>query len=182
MNEEHISQFTGIKTGRLILRGLELSDNEQMAAIRSNPEVNKYINRQACLNIAEAEAFIRKIQSGVANSGWYYWAICLAIDNKLIGTICLWNIDVKNAEADLGYELLPNSQGKGIMSEALEKVIDFAFRELKFKKIIAITNQFNSRSVNLLEKFGFVIDNSFVNEIGESPDDICFQLVNEASS
>jgi RimJ/RimL family protein N-acetyltransferase len=57
-------------------------------------------------------------------------------------------------------------------------VIDFAFGELKFKKVVAITHQFNSKSVRLLEKFGFERDESFGNEVGESTDEICLVLVN----
>jgi ribosomal-protein-alanine N-acetyltransferase len=175
-----IQDSTGLKalsTRRLVLRALELADSGQVAALRSDEKVNQYLSRPACVSEAEAKVFIRKIQAGVANNGWYYWAIDLKEERQLIGTVCLWNIDRENSTIELGYELLPVNQGKGLMFEALEKVIDFAFGELKFKKIMAVTNQFNSRSVRLLEKFGFVRDQNFAGDAAEGVDDICFGLV-----
>src|SRR5580704_10374149 len=136
MDEPKHTDFRAFFTQRLLLRGLELTDGGQMAAIRSDDKVNEYINRPPCLSVAEAEAFIKKIQAGVANNGWYYWAISLKDEHPLIGTICLWNIDQENSTVELGYELLPANQGRGLMSEAVEKVIDFAFAELKFRKIV----------------------------------------------
>ena len=170
--------FRTFTSQRLVLRSLELHDSSEMAAIRSDDSVNEYLDRPACVSAAEAEAFIRKIQASVANNESYYWAISLKQAHRLIGTVCLWNIDRENSTVDLGYELFPSHKGQGLMSEAVEKVIDFAFGELKFKKVVAITHQFNSKSVRLLEKFGFERDESFGNEVGESTDEICLVLVN----
>ena len=177
MDIEHPKSFKTLTTERLLLRGLELTDGAQVAAIRSDEKVNQYLDRPACLTISEAEAFIRKIHAGIANNDWHYWAIDLKEERRLIGTVCLWNIDRENSSIELGYELLPANQGKGLMFEALEKVIDFAFGELKFKKIVAVTNQFNSRSVSLLERFGFTRDKSFAEDAAEGSDDVCFELV-----
>lgn len=176
MQGQPLNQIDEIRTERLVLRGLQLSDGEQMAAIRSDDEVNKYINRQRCLSIAEAEAFIRKIQDGVANRNWYYWAICLKDNGKLIGTICLWNVDADIAQVELGYELLPAFQRKGIMSEAMEQIISLAFGQLNFKTIVAITINDNARSVALLKKFGFSIAGGIPAQDDLNEDEICFSL------
>jgi ribosomal-protein-alanine N-acetyltransferase len=165
-------------TQRLVLRSLELADGSEMAAIRSDDSVNEYLDRPPCLSLPEAEAFIRKIQASVANNESYYWAIALKDEHRLIGTVCLWNINRENSTVELGYELFPSRQRQGLMSEAIEKVIAFAFGGLKFKKMVAITQKLNSRSVRLLEKFGFVKDDSLVNEAGESTGEIGFSLAN----
>jgi len=177
MGTQDSNGLKALSTRRLVLRALEQKDSAQVAVLRSDERVNQYLNRPACVSVAEAKVFIRKIQAGIANNGWYYWAIDLKEERRLIGTVCLWNIDLENSSIELGYELLPANQGKGLMFEALEKVIGFAFGELKFKKIVAVTNQFNSKSIRLLERFGFVKDESFIDEASEGADDISFGLV-----
>jgi len=59
-------------------------------------------------------------------------------------------------EAEVGYELLPPYHGKGIMQEALLKVIEYGFDILKLKRIVADPKEINLKSVKLLEKCGFV--------------------------
>lgn len=175
MDEQKEHSIGYMMSERLILRPPIPEDNWQMAAIRSDAEVNRYINRDGYLGLPEAEAFIKKIIHGIANDGWLYWAICLKEDDKLIGTICLWNIDRKTRQAELGYELLPAMQGKGIMSEAMVQVMRVAFEELDFKKIIAVTNRLNRKSVALLERFGFSEADSAVSHDLE-PDEAVFVL------
>lgn len=173
---ENLHKFRSLDTERLKLRALEITDNKQVAAIRSDAEVNRYLARKSCLSISEAESFIKKIEAGVKNDGSYYWAICLKDENKLVGTICLWNIVRESEQVELGYELFPALQGKGIMSEALEKVLGFAFNDLQFKKIVAVTHRHNSKSLSLLEKFGFVNNPDYRDKAGLSEDELSFIL------
>ena len=84
------------------------------------------------------------------------WVITLKDDPKLIGTIVYWHIVKEKDEAEVGYELLPQYRGKGMMQEALSKVIEYGFNTLKLKTIVADPKAVNLSSVKLLEKCGFV--------------------------
>ena len=141
---------------RLLLRELEDSDVARIFALRSDPRVNRYINRQTPTNIGEAEAFIEKIKKGGTGES-YYWAITLKEDPELIGTICIWNVSADGKTAELGYELSPSMQGRGIMNEAIGMVIDFAFSE-GLTRLEAFTHRENSASTKLLLKHRFVLD------------------------
>ena len=57
--------------------------------------------------------------------------------DKLIGTNCLFNFTNDNLNAEIGYELLPDFQGKGIMQEATSKVIDFGIQHMGVNSIEA---------------------------------------------
>ena len=61
----------------------------------------------------------------------------------------------EEGKCEIGYELLTNFQGQGIMQEAAEKVVDYAFNTIKVQKIEAIFHRYNQRSINLLEKLLF---------------------------
>ena len=73
----------------------------------------------------------------------------------MIGTICLFEFADDNFKAEIGYELLPSYQGKGLMQEAVSKVLEFGFQHLGLNSIEAYTHSENQSSTRLLEKFNF---------------------------
>jgi ribosomal-protein-alanine N-acetyltransferase len=148
--------LTNLTTERLLLRQLQLTDAQEIFMLRSNKEVNELIDRATATSIDEAQLFINKIIAAQLNNEGIMWAITLKDEPKLIGTIVYWNIVKEKDQAEIGYELLPQYHGKGIMQEALLKSIDFGFETLGLKTILADPKSNNQPSVKLLEKCGFV--------------------------
>jgi ribosomal-protein-alanine N-acetyltransferase len=132
-----------------------LSDATNISRLRCDPSVNKYLDRPTSTSVEEAVAFIQKINISVSNHESLYWAITLDKSNSLIGTICLWNLSEDRTSADVGYELMPDHQQKGIMNEALKCVINYGFETMLLKKIDACTHPDNADSIKLLQKNGF---------------------------
>jgi ribosomal-protein-alanine N-acetyltransferase len=126
--------------------------------LRSDERVNKYLERGKSMNITGATDFIAKIDQNLAENRSGYWVICLAEDPKLIGTICLWNLKPEKDQVELGYELSPMYQGKGIMHEAVEKIISYAFEVMQAKVIAALIHPHNEPSRKVLERSGFLPD------------------------
>ncbi|MBU2508108.1 MAG: GNAT family N-acetyltransferase, partial [Bacteroidetes bacterium] len=104
----------------------------------------------------DARAFIDKINAGIPKGEWVYWAIIPKDKSKLIGTICLWKISEEYSKAEIGFELLPQFQGKGFMQEALTAVLDFGFNVMNLKSIEGEVDPNNDRSIKILEKNKFV--------------------------
>ena len=145
-------------TERLILRTLTEQDSQDIFEIRSNPEINKFLQRDPPKNSFEALEFILNIKRNSANNEIVFWGISLQNNPKLIGTICLWKFSEDRKTAELGYELLPEYQGKGMMSEAVNFVLKFGFKDLNLDKIEAFTNRNNSDSIKLLQNLKFIFD------------------------
>lgn len=59
-------------------------------------------------------------------------------------------------EADLGYAIMPQAQGKGIASEAVRAVCQYAFEHAGVTAINAYALADNKGSTRILEKTGFV--------------------------
>ena len=57
-------------------------------------------------------------------------------------------------DPDIGFAVLPDYEGMGIVFETAAASMDYARRELKFETILAITTEKNTRSRKLLEKLG----------------------------
>ena len=161
--------FPILITERLTLRQLAIDDEQQIFTLRSDSEINKYLDRQVSNTSDDARNFINKI----TESDSLYWAITFSDKNLLVGTICLFGFSDENYNCEIGYELLTDFQGQGIMKEAVEKVIDYAFNTIKVKQIEAFLHRDNLSSIKLLEKFSF--RNS--SEPGRTnPDLICYHL------
>ncbi|MFD2873589.1 GNAT family N-acetyltransferase [Mucilaginibacter ximonensis] len=169
--------FPVLTTRRLVLRMLLLTDAGDLAKLRSDEQVNRYLNRSATSNVIEAEAFIKNITELLNKNTGAYWVICLKTDPTLIGTICFWNFDLKRQTADIGYELMPAQQGKGLMQEAIKAVIKYGFSEMQLYAIIAVTHPDNSKSSKILIKNGFILDaaNKFVSK-EDAADEIVYVL------
>ena len=147
--------FPILTTERLILRQLLINNEQEIFTLRSDSEINKYLDRQLSNTIADARNFINKVNENANKNISLYWAITLSDRNILVGTICLYGFSDENDNCEIGYELLTNFQGQGIMKEAAEKVIDYAFNTIKVKKIEAFLHKDNQGSINLLEKLSF---------------------------
>lgn len=161
----NFTQFPVLTTERLILRQLALKDADDIFFLRSDDTVNKYLLTPRAKSIADAIAFINKINKGIANNDpVYYWAITLKNDHKLIGTICFWNIVQEESKAEIGYVLHPAHQGKGIMQEAVTKVIEYGFDVMNLSFIKAVFHQENNKSRMLLERNAFVHEKNEGNE------------------
>src|SRR5215203_266008 len=173
------SPFPQLLTKRLLLRELTILDADQIFSLRSNDIVNRYLDRPKANSLEDAKTFIQKIISASSNNHSIYWAICFLNQPKLIGTICLWNFSQQRDKAEIGYELLPEFQNKGIMQEAFSTVLHFGFEVLKIDMIEAWTVQQNEGSIRILIRNHFERNIEMEDKMDRSkdgPDTVIFCL------
>lgn len=163
-----------LETERLQLKKINESHVEDILKIRSNEFINRFVQRNSPKNNYDALQFILTIKQRTENNRTFYWGISLKDQPYLIGTICLWNFSEDRKVAEVGYELLPEYHRKGIMSEVLATVNDFAFRELHLDEIVAMTHQDNESSKRLLLKHHFVWEEEREDE--GFPENLVFSL------
>ena len=154
----NFTPFPTLLSERLLLRNIEKSDCDTILFLRSDKEVNKFIERpehRKSKNKPDALKFIKEINENLENNKSIAWGITLKEDPQIVGTICLWNFSEDNKTAEVGYDLNPKFQRKGIMNEALKMIIEFGFTKLNLNLIEAFTHNQNKSSKRLLEKNGF---------------------------
>jgi len=157
---------------RLTLRKLSKNDSEEVLQLRSDTEINKFLNKKPSKTVENALNFINSIIENESDE-LFYWAITKTGEDKLIGTICLFDFlgDLKKCE--IGYELLTEYHGQGIMIEAAEKVIEFAIKIPELKTIDALTHKNNKSSTQLLQKLNF---RKLEDIVDDNPNLILFRL------
>lgn len=81
------------------------------------------------------------------------------IDNKIAGTISIERKDdVSKIDSEIGYHLLKEYHGKGIMSKVVEEVVKLAFGSMDILRITGEVYEPNIASRRVLEKNGFVLE------------------------
>ena len=152
----NFTPFPNLETNRLILRRLSAEDVLEIFALRSDKDVMKYIPRPLAKSIEDAQAHISLIDEKIENNEGINWAITLKDNPKLIGIIGHYRIKPEHFRAEIGYMLLPEYQGKGIISEAIKEVVNYGFEVMKLHSIEAIIDPENHASEKVLQKNGFV--------------------------
>ncbi|WP_165768424.1 GNAT family N-acetyltransferase [Hymenobacter amundsenii] len=158
MTGKKFTPFPVLQTGRLTLRQLRDSDDHDILALRSNAQVNHYLDRRPSQSLNDARHFIHTVNDNVQRDASIYWALTLRGADNLIGTVCLFNFSENPAKAEIGYELLPAFQGKGFMHEALSPVLHFGFQRAGLRAIEAHTHSENRQSTRVLESLQFKRD------------------------
>lgn len=166
----------GFTTERLLLREISTNDAPSIFLLRSDEEHNRYVDRPRAKSMDDAHDFINKIEALVLGGQAFFWVIVDRTTAAFAGTICIWNLDTVQQLAHLGYELHPDFQGKGIMSEAMKPVLEFAFRTLQLQRLEAWPEPENAASVKLLQRNGFTYDEAATRNIPAGINEVVYVL------
>lgn len=175
------SSFPLIETSRLTMRKLDISDAPLLYNFRTDPAVMRYLDRPLAKNVEEVEALIRLIEEGIENSSSITWGIVHKSDKRFIGTIGFWKIDAMNYRAEIGYLLDSAYHQQGLMTEAIQFVLDFGFKQINLHSVEASINPSNIASAKLLEKVGFRKEAHFKENYyydGKFLDSVIYSLLN----
>ncbi len=149
--------ITGQRTN---IRPILISDAQDLFAIRSDAEVNRFIERNAYEALSQATEFIDTLHEKMPKGEWFVLGVEDAKSGKLIGTVCLFGFNEDRTVGELGYELSPLYQGKGVMTETLELFLNWIKSEQLAQKLNACIHAQNEASKRLIQKLGFVLDDT----------------------
>jgi ribosomal-protein-alanine N-acetyltransferase len=106
--------------------------------------------------MADADARIADTTAGVRENTAISWGITLRDGGALAGTAGLWRWNQPHRWAEIGYDLLPEHWGRGLMTEALRPILRFGFEAMDLHRIEANIDPDNRASRRVLERLGFV--------------------------
>lgn len=98
------------------------------------------------------------------------WIIISKPDNKMVGDICFVGEPDPDGEIEIGYGTYEEFTGKGFMTEAVGRIMEWAKQQPKVKSIFATTEKKNVASYSILEKNHF-------QPIGEVDDMLSWKIV-----
>jgi ribosomal-protein-alanine N-acetyltransferase len=144
-----------LRTERLVLRELALSDWPALLAVESDPEVARYQSFEP-RNAAQTRAYLRQTlrEAAARPRRVYDLAVVHAREQRLIGRCGLGLGAADQREAMLWYTLHREYWRQGYTTEAARAVVTFGFRELGLHRIWADCDPANVGSYRVLEKLG----------------------------
>lgn len=140
----------------MILRRITNADVNEVFELRANPETMKYIPRPLVKTTEDALEHIATIEEKIVLNEGINWGITLKDSPKMLGMIGYYRMQPENYRAEIGYMLLPDFHGKGIVTEAVRKLITYGFSDLKLHSIEAVIDPENLGSEKVLQKCNFI--------------------------
>ncbi len=159
MDEKTFEIFPVLETERLILRQMHEKDAPQVFDFNSNLETLRYVPRDPFTKIEQGLKKTNDLINGFKEKKALWWTFILKTDinnDKLIGYGGLFDINVEATKAELGYGLLQPYWGQGIISEAVKKIVEYGFYEMKLHRIYALIDPANTASIKIVEKQNFI--------------------------
>lgn len=143
------------ETKRLILRPWQETDASALYTWASSPLIGPSAGWPAHTSVEDSQNIIKNVLA-VPDT----YAVVLKESNTPIGSISLMfgntgNLELKENEAELGYWIAVPYWGKGLIPEAAEALIQYAFGTLNLSKIWCGYFDGNEQSRRVQEKCGF---------------------------
>ncbi len=169
-----------IKAERVLLRRITDEDLDALFTVFSDPQVMRYWSTPPLVDMNAARELLSEIHDSARQGTFLKWGIARISDNLLIGTATIYNLDLSNGRAEIGYALGREHWGHGYMNETLNALLGYAFEELNLRRLEADVDPRNAASIRSLERLGFKKE-GFLRErwhiAGEIQDALFFGLI-----
>ena len=149
-----ISKNIVIKTDRLLLRQFVESDLENVFKGLSHPDIIKHYgisfdSLESTKKQMTWFADLEKTETGM----WF--AVC-SLDNKTFyGAGGLNDLSKEHKKAEIGFWLLTDFWGQGIMKEAMPLICNYGFDKLELHRIEGFVESDNTNCKNAMAKLDF---------------------------
>lgn len=144
-----------MRTGRIVLRPLELSDLPQVAAMLGDPEVMRFFPRP--MSREEVEVWLRRTRDRYRENGTGLFAVTRPEGR---GEVFLGDCGVQvrplggRPRAEIGYHFARHAWGQGYATEAARACADVLFRATDVGELLALVRPENTRSQQVVRRIG----------------------------
>ncbi len=149
-----------LETERLLFRDHTPEDLDPFCALEADPAVRRFVGGRPRPR-EEAESRFRERFLRPAPDRLGLWATVLKPEGRYIGYCGVYphfgGAGPIPGEGALGFTLAPAYWGLGLATEAARAFVDFGFRELHLRRIVASVEVGNAASVRVIEKLGFAL-------------------------
>jgi RimJ/RimL family protein N-acetyltransferase len=147
-----------IRGRHVYLRAAERSDIPAFVRWLNDRDTASFLSLRAPLSVPLEEKWFERMLEDQGKGG-YHFVICRLEEDRPIGTIGLFALDLVDGSAGMGITIGDKSLwGKGLGTDALLALLDFGFGELRLERIWLDVFDFNPRARRSYEKCGFVLE------------------------
>ena len=142
-----------LESERLLFRKTTKDDIDEFFFIQLNPNLRRYLGMTKVGNnlIKNREFFDESVYD---NKDFYRWTIVKKEDNKILGCIYLNIHDKKARTAGIDYWIREDEWGSGYVTEAAQRILEFAFDTLNLNRIESCGAKDNPGTWKVMEHIG----------------------------
>ena len=141
-----------LHTPRLILRRIMRCDINDIFDYAHNPETSKFLLWYPHETVADTRFYYRNVDKRYKCGEFFDWAVIEKESGRMIGTCGFTSISEMDEKAEIGYVINPRHKGRGYATEAVMRVLEFAFSELSLERVEARYIIGNDRSRSVMDK------------------------------
>ena len=150
-----------LETERLLLRQLEDTDFDALAAILRDPQV-MYAYEHG-FSVEEVRQWLERQQERYEKYGFGLWAIVEKSTGRMIGQCGVTMQEWDGREVpEIGYHLRRDKWHQGYATEAARACKQYAFRCLRFREVYSIVRDTNLPSQRVALRNGMSVRGAFV--------------------
>lgn len=150
-----MKKFPTIKTERLLLRQFVDGDLKNVYRGLSDPEIIKYYG-VSYKTLEETKAQLDFFSDLERNETGIWWAVCSLDDKIFYGAGGLNNLNKEHQKAEIGFWLISEFWGMGIMKEAMPLICNYGFEQLSLHRIEGFVESENKNCKNAMAKLDFI--------------------------
>ncbi len=150
-----IPEDAPLETPRLRLRRATPADLLALMAVNGDERVTCHLPCASWKTLDDAQAWFERMRLLQAGGGALQFVLLRREDELPVGTALLFRADEGSRRAEIGYVLAREHWGRGLMHEALQALLQWAFGTVRLHRVEAEVNPANEASWRLLERLGF---------------------------
>ncbi len=142
-----------LETTRLVLRNATRNDVSDVFVYASDAEVTRYLRWGPHQTLSETENYVKQVLADHRTGRDGPWFIEYKQNSKVIGSIHLMGISTQHHKAEVGFALSKDYWNRGLMTEALQTVLEYSFR-VGLNRIEGLCINDNRAAARVMEKLG----------------------------
>ena len=169
-------------TERLLLRPFTDADLDALQAMHSRPDVTRYLywEPRSLEDTRELLGRLKRMTGFGGDGDALRLAAILKGADDLVGDFSLWRTSAEHNQAEIGFVMHPEHQGKGYATEAAAVLLRIGFEQARFHRIVGRCDARNDASARLMERLGMrreahLRENEFVK--GEWTDELVYAIL-----
>ena len=143
-----------LETPRLILRAVDIGDLKDIFAYASDEEVTRFLRWGPHRSLESTESHIMEILRQYKEGMDGPWALEYKETGSVVGSIHLMAISVQHSKVEIGFVLSKSYWNRGLMSEALTRVLEFSFERVGLNRIEGFCVVDNHAGLKVMERVG----------------------------
>jgi ribosomal-protein-alanine N-acetyltransferase len=145
-----------LESERLLLRPFCEDDLDDLFTLQSDPDVMRYLGTGKARTREETQERLQRVIGHWEEHGFGMWALVVKDDGRFAGW-CGFGYGHGLGDAELSYTLARRYWGQGLATEAVRRVLRYAFEQVVLPRVVGVARIENTASQRVMLRVGMTL-------------------------